>query len=71
MNTVATFEEKIQKLPPELKQELENFLDVLVRSIEQPKKKYLNMKWRGALKDLRDQYTSVELQHKALEWWGD
>ena len=27
--------------------------------------------WGGALADLGQQYTSVELQHKALEWWGD
>ena len=27
--------------------------------------------WGGVLADLAGQYTSVELQHKALEWWGD
>ena len=27
--------------------------------------------WGGALADLGQQYTSVELQHKAREWWGD
>jgi len=31
----------------------------------------LKLDWRGALRDLRDKYTSVELQHKVLEWWGD
>jgi len=31
----------------------------------------LKFDWEGALADLRDKYTSVELQHKALEWWGD
>ncbi len=24
--------------------------------------------WAGALKELREQYTSVELQHKIAEW---
>jgi hypothetical protein len=27
--------------------------------------------WEGALADLQGQYTSVDLQHKILEWWGD
>jgi hypothetical protein len=31
----------------------------------------LKAEWGGALADLRQQYTSVELQHKAMEWWGD
>jgi len=28
----------------------------------------MEFRWAGALKDLRDKYTSVELQHKILEW---
>ncbi|MEW5785238.1 MAG: AbrB/MazE/SpoVT family DNA-binding domain-containing protein [Bacillota bacterium] len=24
--------------------------------------------WKGALSNIREQYTSVELQHKSLEW---
>ena len=31
----------------------------------------LRADWGGALADLGRQYTSVELQHKAKEWWGD
>lgn len=27
-----------------------------------------SFKWAGALKDLRDRYTSGELQHKANDW---
>jgi len=30
----------------------------------------LKADWGGALADLGQQYTSVELQHKAREWWG-
>jgi len=25
----------------------------------------------GALREYRDQFTALELQKKALEWWGD
>lgn len=30
---------------------------------------YVDLSFRGALKDLRDQYTSVELQHEIRDEW--
>jgi hypothetical protein len=31
----------------------------------------LKLDWRGALEDMKDQYTSVELQHKIQVWRED
>ncbi len=31
-------------------------------------KEQLDFSWEGALADLKDQYSSVELQHEAMEW---
>ncbi len=31
-------------------------------------KERLDFSWEGALADLKDQYTSVELQHEAVYW---
>ena len=31
----------------------------------------LRQDWAGALRDQREQYTSLELQRKALDWRGD
>jgi len=62
--------ERIQKLAPELQQEVEDFVQSLEKRARKPKGQ-LKLDWRGALRDLRDQYTSVELQHKVPEWWGD
>jgi hypothetical protein len=31
----------------------------------------MKLEWRGALQDMKDEYTSVDLQHKILEWRGD
>jgi hypothetical protein len=28
----------------------------------------MRLDWRGLLRDMRDEYTSVELQHKLSEW---
>lgn len=66
---MQSLEEQVKGLPPELRQEVEDFVFLLKkkgRAREQPK-----LDWRGALRDLRGRYTSVELQHKVLEWWGD
>lgn len=64
-------EERIKELPPELRREVEDFVQFLIEGKGRKPKGQLKLDWRGALRDLRDQYTSVELQHKLLEWWGD
>ena len=66
-----TLEGKIQKLSPELQQEVETMIDSLLRQKISNANGKFNFEWEGALKDLRDQFTSVELQHKALEWWAN
>ena len=64
-------EEKIRKLPPELQKEVEDYVESLIKSRARRRKGQLKFAWRGALRDLRDKYTSVELQHRIREWWGD
>lgn len=65
---MKTLEELIKELPAELRQEAENFVEFLLeKRLKKPRGKP-NFNWAGALKDLRDQYTSVELQHKLSEW---
>lgn len=64
-------EEMIKELPPELQQEVEDFVQFLIEKRARKPKGQLKLDWRGALRDLRDQYTSVDLQHKILAWWGD
>jgi hypothetical protein len=68
---MQTLAEKIQGLPPELRQEVFDFIDFLAIKRVAKKQKKLRLTWAGALKDFREQYTSTELQKKALEWWGD
>ena len=67
------FQEKIEHLPPEFQQEVMDFVDFLLDKCKQkPAKKSkigkFKFDWEGGLADLKDKYTSVELQHKALEW---
>ena len=68
LNTV----DKIRALPPELQAQVAAFVDFLwERRTEAASKKGQSQarrkpkfKWAGALADLGDQYTSVELQHE-------
>ncbi len=62
-----SLEEKIAKLPPDLKQEALDFIDFLLNKIQKKQEK-LSLSWAGVLKQYKDQFTSIELQKKALEW---
>ncbi len=65
---MKSLEKKISLLPPELQQEVEDFIEFLIeKRFKRPKGKP-KFNWAGALKELREQYTSVELQHKVSEW---
>ena len=65
-------EELVRELPPELQQEVYDFAQFLHENRAQPRRKgKLRLTWAGGLREYRDQYTSLDLQRKALEWWGD
>jgi len=68
---MSTLKELVEQLPPDLQDEARVFVEFLLEKKAQKQKGELKLDWRGALQDLRDKYTSVELQHKMLEWWGD
>jgi len=67
---MKTLEEKIKELPPIYRREVEDFVDFLVEKRTKKLKKKPTFSWAGALKDMRDQFTSVELQHKIANWWA-
>jgi len=65
---VEPIEERVKRLPPELRQEVEDFMEfLLARRVKRPAARP-RFTWAGALKDLKDQYTSVDLQHKIARW---
>jgi hypothetical protein len=68
---MSTLKELVEQLPPDLQEEVRNFVEFLLEKRVVKKKGELKLAWRGALRDLRDKYTSVDLQHKIPEWWGD
>ncbi len=68
---MKTLEEMIRELPPELRQEVEDFIEFLLQKRAKRSLEPLRLEWKGALQDVRAHFTAVELQHKAQEWWGD
>jgi len=62
--------ELFQKLPDDLKREVIDYIEFLLEKKAKKKHGQLGFTWKGALKNMKDKYSSVELQHKALEWWG-
>ena len=61
-------EELIQELPPVLRAEVHDFVEFLLLKRERLGQRYLRQDWAEVLKDDQQQYTSVDLQHRALEW---
>jgi len=68
---MKSIDERIKNLPPALKKEVEEFVNSLLKKRRKKNGKKVRQDWAGALRDYRDQYTSLELQKKALEWRGD
>ncbi len=63
-----SLQEMIQVLPPELQNQVRDFIARLLneRSIKTRRKP--QFVWAGALRELKEEYTSVQLQHQISEW---
>ncbi len=66
---MSTLKELVDQIPPDMEPEARNILESLIKKKRQPKQQKLRLSWMGALKEYREQFTSLELQKKALEWW--
>jgi hypothetical protein len=64
-------EELFEELSVELQHEVEDFARFLLETKVHPKQRKLRLTWAGALSEFRGQFTSLELQKKALDGWGD
>ncbi|MBX0310563.1 MAG: DUF2281 domain-containing protein [Sulfurihydrogenibium sp.] len=73
MQEAKKLEDIIKELPEDLIKEVEDFTLFLLekRKREETEKKKLTLSWAGGLSEFKNKYTSVELQHKALEWTVD
>lgn len=66
MKAIKNIETKLNQLSPSLIEELNRYLDYLINKQLDRKANRLTQDWAGELKG--ENYTSVALQKKALDW---
>ncbi len=61
---------KIRELPEDLRREVLDYMEFLLKKYKDKENKTREFKfdWEGGLSELREKFTSVRLQHIALEW---
>ena len=57
-------EEMVRELPIERQVEVRDFVEFLLEKQRSRPRRKPQFDWAGALKDMRDEYTSVDLQHE-------
>lgn len=63
---VERIEKLLKDLPPDLHQEVEDFVQFLLAKRAKTQGRKLRQDWAGALQGSRRHYTALELQKKAL-----
>ena len=66
MRAIKKIETKINQLTPGLIEELDHYLDYLINKRVTKKTKRLIQDWADGLKG--ENYSSIDLQKKALDW---
>jgi hypothetical protein len=61
---------KIRELPEDLRREVLDYMEFLLKKYKgkEIKAKRFKFDWEGGLSEIGEKLTSVELQHRALEW---
>jgi len=67
MSTVDDTVKLIRELPAELQAEVADFARFLKESRARPRRTRFRLDWAGAGRDLKDRFTSFELQHMAWD----
>ena len=68
---IRSLEQLLKELPPESQAEVTDFVESLIERRKRQSTVHLRQTWAGALGDYREQFTSLELQKKSLDWRGD
>ncbi len=65
----SAIKEKIEELSLGLRKEVLDYIEFLSKKYSKKVLKgELRFDWEGGLSDLKEEYTSVELQHKSVDW---
>lgn len=64
-------DEMVKELPIERQAEVRNFVEFLLAKQQSRQRRKPQFDWAGALKDMRNEFTSVELQHEITRLRGE
>jgi hypothetical protein len=67
---MSALAQKIDQLPEPLQREVEDFIDFIVMRYGTNRQHTLSLSWAGGLSEYREQFTSLTLQKKSLDWWN-
>lgn len=70
MTKLELIEKKIKNLPVHALDEVDRYIDSISQHKKRKRKRHLKQDWAGCLKEDKNKYTSVELQHLISEQWG-
>jgi hypothetical protein len=62
--------EFVRRLPQDIQAEVRDFAEYLLQKRRSGSMRVPDLAWRGALTGQPDGETSVDLQHRGIEWWG-
>ena len=68
---IKPLDQLLKELPPESQAKVRDFVESLIKKRQEKANGHLRQSWAGALEDYREQFTSLELQKKSLDWRGD
>jgi hypothetical protein len=70
MLTIDAVEPVIRKMPPDLQRKALKYIELLAGQKKEVRSGSMKFAWAGCCADLKEKYTSVQLQKKILDWWG-
>ena len=68
---LKTLDTLVKELPPVSQSEVRDFVEFLLAKRKRKSNGKLRQNWAGALSDYREEYSSLDLQKKALDWRTD
>ncbi len=63
--------ELVQELSPELQSRVREYVAQLLQHQDRQVGRPLQQGWAGELRDMRDDTTAVDLQHRAADWMAE
>lgn len=66
-----SIDDMVRELPIERRAEVRDFVEFLLAKQHSRSRRKPQFDWAGALKDMRDEFTSVDLQHEITRLRGE